>query len=499
MFARKSLLTLISNLIYYFVYGITLLFAVNKFLPSNFGYLKIATSLMGFFLFFSDLSFTILHSKMMAEDTEPQNDYFTTYFIIKIVLTIFSSFIIFGVIIFQINAKIIANNSLQIGIIAIMYFSSVIQSVNLLYRSSFAAKLQIARKEIAFISSKLIGSIYLLLVIFFSNNFLLYVSGTLFSESLFLILNIILGKDFRLTKIRRDMIYKYFSLGAILIIPAIILTFSTNLGPLLYKVYHKDDDILGVYDVITNFFIMISLLEGTIRVLLIPNYSSLITQKKFKELKNSIKAFEKYVTLLNSLIIIGGIISGPYLLKTFLGEFYYDNGIVLYFGGLIALFSFGVFVPYSSLIFASGKLKIYIFTHVFLLIFLLISWFLLIPPLGVIAIDLVKWIYWIPNAIVIRYYCVKYFNIGKMEKNNILNYLILLIFMISSFFLSIYIHDELIPIMISIVSFLSLYIIVLFVFKILNKQDLEFFREIFNPKKMFNYIKTEIKNNSEDQ
>ena len=176
MFARKSLLTLISNFIYYIVYGITLLFAVNKFLPSNFGYLKIATSLMGFFLFFSDLSFTILHSKMMAEDTEPQNDYFTTYFIIKIVLTIFSSFIIFGVIIFQINAKIISNNSLQIGIIIIMYFSSVIQSVNLLYRSSFAAKLQIARKEIAFISSKLISSIYLLLVIFFSNNFLLYVS-----------------------------------------------------------------------------------------------------------------------------------------------------------------------------------------------------------------------------------------------------------------------------------------------------------------------------------
>ena len=126
MFARKSLLTLISSLIYYFLYGITLLLAVNKFSPENFGYSKVATSLMGFFLFFSDLNFSVLHSKLMAEQKESENDYFTAYFIIKIILSLTTSVIIFIVIIYQMNLKIISNNFIQIGILLISFFTIII-------------------------------------------------------------------------------------------------------------------------------------------------------------------------------------------------------------------------------------------------------------------------------------------------------------------------------------------------------------------------------------
>lgn len=499
MFARKSLLTLITNFIYYLLYGITLVIAVNKFLPANFGYLKIATSLMSFFLFFSDLSFSILHSKLMAEEKEPQNDYFTTYFLIKITLSIISSVIIFIVIGIQINLKIISNNTIQIWVLFILYFTSLIQTFNLLFISTFSAKLQIAKKEVAFISSRIIGSFYVLFIIFVSNNFLLYVSGYLISECILLIFNLIFGKDFKMGRIRRDLIHKYFSLGALLILPSLILTFSINLGPFLFKSYFHDDDLLGVYEIITGFFIMIQLLEGTIRTLLIPNFSSLISQKKFHELKNSIKLFEKYVTILNSVIILGGIITGSFLIRRFLGEFYYQHGLVVFYGSLISLLNFGVFVPYSSLIFADARIKIYIYTVTFAFIFSLICWILFIPSLGIIAINLAGWIYWIPVSVFIRYYCYKYYKIGRMEKKLIFNYLILIIFGISSFFLSVFAYNKPLLLISFTIIIILLYLLILFIFKILTKKDFEFFREIINPKKMINYIKTEIKNNSEDQ
>lgn len=497
MFARKTLLTFSSSFIYYLLYGITLLLAVNKFLPADFGYLKVATSLMGFFTLFSDFSFSLLHTKLMAEKKETQNDYFTTYFIIKIILSSISSIILYFVISFQFNQNIIPNENYQIWIIILSYFTSLVQSFNLLFSSSFIAKLKIAKKEVAFLSSRIIGSVFILIIIFTSNNFLLYVCGSLISEVILLFLHIILSKNFRITRPKRDLIHKYFYLGAILIPPKLILTFITFLGPLLYIEFYGDYELLGVFEIIISIFIMIQLLEGTIRTLLIPNFSSLISENKFEELKRLIESFEKYVTILNSLIILGGFITGPFLIKIFLGDFYYENGLFVFYGSLISLLSFGVFVPYSALIFADMKMKIYLITIGSNLAFVLIFWIFFIPTLGIIAIDLPKWIYWIPNAIFIRYYCNKYFNIGKMSKKIINNYLILIIFVsISVFLISFVDYNEIQAILYTIIILIT-YILILFVFKILNKQDLNFFVKIFNSKEMINYIKTEIKEDFE--
>ena len=67
--------------------------------------------------------------------------------------------------------------------------------------------------------------------IYFFNDFLLYISGTLISQSILLILNIHWGKNFRFQKIRKDLLKNYIKLGLILFIPKLTLTFSNKCIP----------------------------------------------------------------------------------------------------------------------------------------------------------------------------------------------------------------------------------------------------------------------------
>ncbi|GAH25014.1 unnamed protein product, partial [marine sediment metagenome] len=54
MLGRKTLLSVISLIFLRFIQGIILILAINHFLPIEFGYMKVAQSLLAFFIFLSD-------------------------------------------------------------------------------------------------------------------------------------------------------------------------------------------------------------------------------------------------------------------------------------------------------------------------------------------------------------------------------------------------------------------------------------------------------------
>jgi len=86
-----------------------------------------------------------------------------------------------------------------------------------------------------------------------------------------------------------------------------------------------------------------------------------------------------------------------------------------------------------------------------------------------------------------------------MEKKLIFNYLILIILGISSFFLSVFAHNKPLLLISFTILIILRYLLILFIFKILTKKDFEFFKEVLNPKKMAQYLKTEIKENTKDK
>ena len=488
MLGRKTLLSVISLIFLRLIQGIILILAVNRFLPTDFGYVSVAQSLLAFFLFLSDLNLSTAHLKLMAEEREKSNA-FSTYFFLKILLVVISSIIFIPIFFFSLTNNLIINNLEQVSIITVVFFDRLIFSILMVYNFSFQATLKIAKKELATIIGQIFGLIFALISILVLNSFILYLISTIISNMLSLSLCIYFGREFKFTKIKKELLIKYIKLDLVFILPFFLIVVITNLGPLIFLQYHREE-LLGVYYVITIFFLMVKGIEQVLRSLLIPNFSLLYKNNKLDQIRKSINLFEKYTAILNGIIIVIGIIFGDYIIKIFLGQIYLEKGLFLYFGYLIILLNFSIVGPYSPLIIATEKYKIYTITLFISLIFSILSWVILIPSLGILAIKLGTWIGFIPVAIIIRYYSFKYFKIGKLKFNNALNLVVIFSMIIVSFY--IYSLDFSILIKIFFCLFmLFLYLSFLILTKVLTRNDFKYFINLINPKKMIDYIKEE--------
>ena len=491
MLGRKTFLSVISLLFIRLIQGIILIFAVNRFLPIEFGYVTVAQSLLAFFLFFSDLNLSTAHLKLMAEEKE-KSVAFSTYFFLKILLIIISSITFIFIIFFSLNSNLITNNQNQITIIIVVFIDRLIITMLMVYNYSFQATFKIAKKEVATIIGQIFGLIFALISIFILNNFFLYLINTIISNLFALSISIYYGREFKLTKIKRDLLIKYLKLDLVFILPFFLNVLITNLGPLLFLQYYNEE-LLGVYNVIASFFLMIKGIQQVFRSLLIPNFSILIKNNQLGEIRKSINLFEKYMAILNGIIIVIGIMFGDYFLKLLFGQIYFENGLFLYFGYLISLISFSIIGPYTPLIVVLEKFKVYTFNLFISLIFSILSWIFLIPILNLLAINLGIWISIIPQTIFIRYYCFKYFKTGKLKLNNALNLVVIFSMIIVSFYFFSLNLSLFLRIFISL-FILILYLVFLLLTKILTRDDFTYFMNVINPKKMLDYIKEETIN-----
>ncbi|MHA2287927.1 MAG: lipopolysaccharide biosynthesis protein [Promethearchaeota archaeon] len=492
MLGRKTFLSVISLIFIRLIQGIILIIAVNRFTdPTVFGYVRGAHSLLAFFLFFSDLNLSTAHLKLMAEEKD-KNIAFSTYFILKIILIIISSIIFILVIFFSVNTNIISNNLEQISVIIVIFFDRIILSMLMVYYFSFQATFKIAKKELATIIGQMIGLIFALISILILNNFILYLLNTAISNLFSLALCIFYGRDFKLTKVRRDLLLRYFKLNIVFVLPFFMNVIVTNMGPLIF-LQSYNDALLGIYYVIASFFLMIQGIEQVLRSLLIPNYSILIRDNKLEEIRKSINLFEKYTAVLNGTIIVLGIIFGDYFLKLFFGQVYFENGMILYFGYLVSLISFSILGPYTPLIVASEKFKVYTFNLLISLIFAISSWILFIPLLNIVGINLGTWISVIPQTVFIRYYCFKYFKTGKLSRKSVWNLVVIIAMIFFSFYIFSLNFQFFIRIIFSVIILVS-YLGFLLYTKLLTREDFKYFMSVINPKEMIEYIKKETSN-----
>ncbi len=488
-YGRKSILILISEIITRLLHAITFFIAVNSFSPIYFGYQKIAISLMGLFIFLSTLGFLQAHNIIMAEKGN-RDDAFTIYFLIKVILTIIASIITFFFILNLINDRdFIGFSTEQIWIIIIVFFELFLDSFNQIYTRSFLSTMDIAKMQIPIIISTFIGKFFSIVVIFIFQNFYIYLMGTIITYSINLIFYIYFGRIFHFSKINRILLKRYVYLSVILLLPVILDTLCANLGPLFFLL-HFDEEALGVYFVIFSFFTMILTLQKTFQILLIPNFINLLTNNEVENLKKSIRLFGKYMTIMNSLLIVTGIIFGEFILKNFFGLIYYEQGLYFFYGCLLFVMRFALLDPYSSVLIASNQLKLFTLLKALKFASALVSWIFFIPYFSIIGIELGNWIFLIPNIIIIRIYSHKKNGIGNIDIKELMHYSVLIILFIICFFIASLNLAVLLSGLILLII-IGLYIIFLFTAKIFTRKDIDYIFDIINPKKMINYIRDE--------
>lgn len=489
MYSRKSLLVFITYSLIQILNGIVFLFAVNTFLPIQFGYLQVAISIFAIFSVLSTLGFAMTHVKIMAEK-EQQNEAFTIFFWIKIILCFFSTIFIFFIIYIQIHNGQISNNSEQIVVLLIVYFQYLLEAFSSVFELSFRAKMLVAKIEIPLIIVTIINVLLSMISIIVFRNFFLYLGGNVITNFIKLIFYYFYRGNFRITKICYKLLKRYLILNLIFFIPELCSTLSKNLGPLIFLNFYNEE-LLGIYAVLTSFFLMLYGLEDTFRYLLLPNFSDLLSKNKKDQLKNLIYLYEKFLLILNALIIILGISFSKFIIKFFLGQIYYEKGLILFYGNLLYIISYPLCSAYISLLYASVRIKIYAWVSVSRFFFVAISWFIFIPIFNIIGIIIGWWFFKIPETIIIRIYCQKNFNVGKITKSESLH-LIVISFLIFICFIVISKDLSLIYLGIIVSILLISYLLYLFGFKILGKNDINIIRDIINTKEVIKYIKDEL-------
>ncbi|MCF2141392.1 MAG: oligosaccharide flippase family protein [Candidatus Lokiarchaeota archaeon] len=490
MIGRKALLALGSQLLVNFLHGITYIIAISRFIPTDFGYYQVAISLMSIFTIITNLGFQMVHLKIMSEDKN-SNQVFSVFFFIKFILIIIASILLFIFVKIQMSRGLLIDSKIQIIIIMIVFCQNVLDSVSMIYFLSFQAKMQIARMQIPILIGIFIGTVFSLVSIFFFASFILYIVGNLFSSLIKLLLYIFLGGEFKLKKINIGILKRYFALNSIFAISIILNNLTLNLGPFFFLKYY-DENLLGVYNVISSFFLMIGNFQNNFRLLIIPNYSKLFLSDKKKELQNLIDLYEKYLLIINGILIICGILFAKYVFKI-IGDIYYEKGLLLYYGYLLGLMVIPLQGSYSPLLFISEKLKFFTLLSIINFLFSIISWIIFIPSLDILGINLGSWIFFLPNIILIRIYCIKKLKLGYFQKEELSHLLILVLLFISCFIIVKY-EIKFFFLVLLTFSIFILYAIFLFKKKILSKADISYIKDMINPKKMIEYIGSEIKN-----
>ena len=492
MIGRKSLLALYSHIIVQICNVILYFFAVNKFLPLQFGYYQIASAIIAIFSLLSTLGFADAYIKITAEN-KALNEAFTTYTIIKILLIFISIFVTILMVFIQVENGLISNDIEQLWIIGIIGINSLLMAIYSIYELNFRGTLKFAKLEVPVVIGVLCGTFFSLISILFFENFILYLCGNTIANSIILVFYIYFGKNLHFTRISLSHIKRYLFLSIAFTIPLVLITLRKSLGSLLFLNYF-DEELLGVYWVITSFFNMVLLLQKSFSYVLIPSFTTLTFNQNLKKLKHSIYLFSKYMIIVNGILIIAGIIFAEVFLRYILGEFYFEKGLFFFYCYLITMLNFPLIAPYASLIIVTEKVKMYIGFQILPFVFSLISWIFFFPMVNIIGIELGGWIAIIPNLIITRIYCAKHIGVYKLRKQEFWNLIMLFILIFISFIASTMQFPFLFKILIFIIISGS-YFLFLFSTKIMKKEDIKYIIDILNPKKMINYIKKETLNN----
>ncbi len=491
MLGRKSLLAFLSNFSVRFLNAVIFIIAVNIFSPTNFGYYQVAVSIMAIFLLLSDLGVDRVQIKKIAE-SENKNVVFTSFLIIKIILIFFSTIITFCILFIQISIGILSSSYNQIIIIILIYFQRIFgKSLSSIYSLSLWGETKVVRVNLPIILSNFLAGIFSLIAILFFRSFLLYIFVGLLSGIFQFLLFLLVSREFKLTKVSLDLLSEYLKAGFGFFVPTFFITLTKSLGTFFFLIYFEED-LLGVYLTFSTLFEMITILHGTIQMLLIPNYSWLLKNKKINQLRFLINTYQKYMIILNGIIIIGGLIFSEIIIKLLFGNFYYINGLILFQLFLISLLEYPLVYSYIPLFLASEDYKIYTFLNILEFLFSIIIWIFFTQILNLLAIAFIRWVFIIPKSYIFRIYCQKNFGLGKTKKREKRNLITILILILISFFITQFNFNFNFSCFIFLIL-IGFYFGFLIINGSIKKKDLLYILDSFNPLKMKDYIKSEMK------
>jgi len=497
LLAQKFAVGYISKIVVQCVQMATSLIVARLVGPGVLGTLAYGLAFASMFSFISDLGIGSAHIRILSEGKENENDCNCTFLSLKSFLMF--TYVVFTLLIFYYK-KYLQKSGFESNdqeIVVLIYIVIIFVSQLFTFFSSYwAAKTEQIKQDLPTLIQTLVYQILRVALALFGYKAVELALGNLFAVLIVIPLYFWLGRNIKLGMFKWSIAKKYIGLS----IPLILILFSQVVIYSFDKIYLQSQTnlkILGNYSAGLTLASFIKTIEGSLGLLFFPLFSRYITENQIDIVNDIIKKYEKInFFLIMPMVLIASITSRELILITYGNKFNFASDVFAF--AIISFFISTITLPYANILTGLGKFKessiIWISSG---FIFLTLAYILVhknnfnlaakgmaIAILGTNLFLLLTYLLYLKK--------VSPFKIRLVTQRS------LVVFNLS-FFALVFLAYSLLPkintlLTISfVVPILLLYLILVWLFKLVEVNDLRMLKNLVNPKRMKNYIKSELK------
>jgi len=502
MFARKSLLIMSTNLLDGLLAYVALYFISRDMGPEAYGIIGFAMGFVGLFTILTDLGFNPAHMKRVSEG----NDIGTcigTYLVSKLIFVLILVFFIIGVVAIwkSVLGRGFESTTHELAIYIILGYYAI-NSIGTFFYYTYMATKEIAKAQIPLVIGTVARTISIIIVALSGFNALALAWAYVLGEIIFLFVSLMMFKGFPIKRPTKHCFKNYYVFALPLILVGISYTIIVNADKVLIQLFWTSEEV-GYYFAsfrIVQFLLVAAAAVGT---LLLPTISGYHSKQDIESIKKTVYLSERYISMLIFPIVIGIVVLAEPTVRILLSSSFYPAVPILVVLPFFVIFE-ALTQPYLYEVIGMNKPNLARNRILIIMCFTILLNLILIPKdissiglklfgLGALGASIAMVIGYAVGFVYCRYVA------WKLAKNPFNPKIFL--HLLSSIIMGVVLYELLIFVSIdrwyillgySLLG-LGIYLCILYLFKEFTRKDFDFVLDLLNIKKMWKYIREEIK------
>ena len=498
--ARKSLFWLSSDIITYGL-GLLTLVIIGRYMgPEPIGILGLATGFLAFFSFIPTLGLDSAHQKFYAENNIDKKQALGAFIFLKISLIVIYTLVVLIALFFPERFGLGLFTEFQKTIILIILLSRIIYHITKIQKVTFVAAEKPTKHQLAEIVNKVTLDILQILIAILGYGLIALSSAYVIGEVVAFFFCIYMFRDFSFSKPSIKYLKKYLSYGIPLFTVTVLASINEGIDRILIFAFN-DLNQVAFYEVSIKLSFLFLMFRAAVSPIIFPVMSRHHSNNNLSEIKRISNLSEKYLAILGTPMLFFALLYAEEIIELLLGSAFLPASWI--FRILLTLsYVRMIFTSYIVNLAATGYPILVGKIGVFVTILNIILSVLLIPKsffgvnlfdYGALGASIATFSATTAGIIIHMYYSSKL--------NGTTSYPGTIFILIFGFF-SIYVSHNVIETMhlnshfnllsVFIVSLLF-YIILLYIFKIIGKKEINLFFKLINYKEAKKSLLDELK------
>ncbi len=496
MIARKSALNFGTTIFCRFLGLISLVVVALYMGPVPIGMIGYAEGIIGLFTIFATMGLGATHRKIVSEGQDI-GKCVGTFAIIKVSITAFWVLVFALWIVYFYKPKSLFSE--EFLVLVILATSAIVLGFLDIFKETFLGKREIAKVSLTQIIAQVVETITKVLVAILGFGVIFLAGSTLLFYIVWIILLVILFRGIPVSRPDSILFKRYVTFSMSVGFVSVLAHLALNINKMMIG-YFAGMESLGEYIFPLRISTMISMFGSSLGLVLMPAMSSADAKGKTERVNKLVTVSMRYISLILMPLIFTIIILASFFFPIVFGTDFDSSSELLRILSIIAFLNV-ISRPYLTQIISVGNLRAMIIIGFSTVLPQIFSALVLIPDnlfgYNLFGLGALGAVYATLIGVLCRitlgfYYCTlsntqKIKSILGLSKQALIGVAILLV----------WVHLELsvtnsICLIVSAFVILSVYWLGLFAIKELYKEDIIFFMDLFNPRKMFNYISDEM-------